>query len=409
MKASELKAFAPSAKPSIIAAIVNGWPKAEAAGIKTPRRVQHFMTQIAVETGGLRLLEENLNYSSAQRIYDVFKGPASRRRFKSPADAQRLVRNPRELAIKVYGGRMGNAPAPSTDGWDYRGSGMMQTTGRTNFTALGFEDNPQALRDPDLAFETAVREWAKRGCNSTADADDLNATRQKINGGLNGIAEARDYLRRAKNVWKTVSPHNPNVKLAPEVDTDLTDVEIKAWQKRLIQHGFHMVGNPDGKMGKMTRGAIGAFQTDRGLPFTGEFDEATRRELAKEPTRPAVSAERAATTEEDLREEGSRTIAAADGASTSAKLGIVGGGTAAVLSGASSLFSTIREYLQPVMETFYTVPVWIWGLLVVTIMGYIWWKQRAIKEIRVEDVRSGKFVGQPGEAPPPAADDDEGD
>jgi len=212
---SELLKFAPKANPVLIDAIVKNWHVAEKAGIKTPRRIRQFLSHIAVETGGLTSVVENLNYTSSSRIQQVWP-----RRFKTEKSARPYVKNPKKLAIKVYGGRMGNRPAPSTDGWDYRGGGMLQTTGRTNYTALGFGNNPEKLRDPKTAFVTAVAEWSKRGCNQLADKGATIAIRKAIQGGSGGLTDVRRYLVRAEKIWPDTSlketvTREPNPKATP--------------------------------------------------------------------------------------------------------------------------------------------------------------------------------------------------
>ncbi|APY14331.1 chitinase [Brucella sp. 09RB8910] len=99
------------------------------------------------ETGGkMQPIEENLNYTSAARIRQVWPS-----RFASVAAAQPYVRDPQALANKVYGGRMGNTGA--NDGWLYRGRGLVQITGRDNYKKYGIGDAPEkALED-----STAVR------------------------------------------------------------------------------------------------------------------------------------------------------------------------------------------------------------------------------------------------------------
>lgn len=77
-------------------------------------------------------VRENMNYTKASTIRKTWPS-----RFPTLADAQPYVKNPKALAIKVYGGRLGNAPAPSTDGWDYRGDGLPQLTGKANFDKFG--------------------------------------------------------------------------------------------------------------------------------------------------------------------------------------------------------------------------------------------------------------------------------
>ena len=81
----------------------------------------HFVSQVLHESGGLRWLEENLNYSAA-RLVAVWP-----RRFPTEDRARPYARNPERLANNVYGGRMGNTEPG--DGWRYRGRGLIQITG----------------------------------------------------------------------------------------------------------------------------------------------------------------------------------------------------------------------------------------------------------------------------------------
>jgi len=191
--ADRIRAFAPSALPSLVAVIAGSPADFDAAGIVTPLRVQHFMAQIAVETAGLVAIEENLSYT-ARRLTKVW--PA---RFPTIASAQPYARNPQALANKVYGGRLGNVAAD--DGWRYRGSGLMQTTGRYNFRMAGHEDDPESLRTPGPALRSALQYWTAHKCNAAADADDVDRVRKIINGGTNGLADAKAWLLKAKRVF----------------------------------------------------------------------------------------------------------------------------------------------------------------------------------------------------------------
>lgn len=196
-KAQIVKLF-PGAKAALVDAVVSGWPTAEAAGIDRTERIAQFLANIGTETGGLKAVEENMNYS-AERIRAVWPS-----RFKSAAQAKPYAGQPAKLANKVYGGRLGNTQPD--DGWRYRGRGMMQTTGRTNYASMGFETNPEALSDPTVAFATAVREWKKRGCNALADKSDTIAIRRKINGGTHGLDQVKAYVSKARLIFANEAP-----------------------------------------------------------------------------------------------------------------------------------------------------------------------------------------------------------
>lgn len=95
----------------------------------------------------LQPISENLNYT-AERIRQVWPS-----RFASVAAAQPYARNPQKLANRVYGGRLGNGPEASGDGWRFRGRGFVQITGRENYRRFGIEASP----DDALERATAAR------------------------------------------------------------------------------------------------------------------------------------------------------------------------------------------------------------------------------------------------------------
>ena len=156
--------------------------------------------QTATETGGYKSLVENLRYSAAGL---TATWPA---RFPDLPSTDGFVNNPQALANKVYGGRLGNGPASSGDGWKYRGRGLIQLTGKDNYKARAQETGLPLITDPDMAAEAepAVRlaclYWKAKGINAMADADDIERVRKAVNGGLIGIADARTYLARAKGL-----------------------------------------------------------------------------------------------------------------------------------------------------------------------------------------------------------------
>jgi hypothetical protein len=102
---------------------------------------------------------ENMNYTSAERIRQVF----GTRRFPTLADAARFVRKPRELANRVYGDRLGNRGRDTDDGWVYRGGGHMHLTGRANYLAssadagVDLTRTPEAILDPQISGRILFR------------------------------------------------------------------------------------------------------------------------------------------------------------------------------------------------------------------------------------------------------------
>lgn len=172
-------------------------------GITSPRRVAHFLAQVGHESAGLTVTEESLNYSTAGRIQATWP-----RRFPTEADAAPYVRAPESLANLVYGGRMGNVNAG--DGWAFRGRGLIQTTGRRNFTrlaevyGLGSADKAAAwAATREGAAMSAGLFWADQRLNDLADqggSEMVQAVTLRVNGGLHGLADRRAIYARAAAV-----------------------------------------------------------------------------------------------------------------------------------------------------------------------------------------------------------------
>lgn len=168
--------------------------------IAQPEAQARIVAQMAHECGGFTIVAENLNYSAA-RLVQVWPN-----RFPTPAAAAPYARNPRALAIKVYGARMGNRPG-TEDGWTFRGSGWMQHTGRAEFVrvrAATGEDvvmRPDDLRDrarASLLAGAAVSYIAQRqGARDAAAAGNIRALTRAINGGTNGLDDRERLTRRA--------------------------------------------------------------------------------------------------------------------------------------------------------------------------------------------------------------------
>jgi len=184
----------PGLMEGIIAAAPTVFPK---YGLNTPLTVAHAMAQFSHECGaGLEMIE-NLNYS-AQGLMNTWPS-----RF-GPSRAADYAHNPQRIADAVYGGRMGNAPPPSDDGWNFRGRGLSQVTGRDGYAKLaertGFDilENPDLLCDPAHVLECGVADFVLCGCLPHAQADDVVAVTKAINGGTIGLAERRQWLA----MWK---------------------------------------------------------------------------------------------------------------------------------------------------------------------------------------------------------------
>lgn len=177
--------------------------------ITSPVRLAAFLAQVGHESGELTRLLENLNYSAPAlaSTWPARFAEDPQARVKTPNGlALRLQRQPEAIANAVYGGRMGNGPAASGDGWRFRGRGLMQLTGRANYAAAGADlgldlvAHPELLEQPEHAAMAAAWFWASRGLNDLADRGDFEGITRRINGGLTGLAERRALWERAKAV-----------------------------------------------------------------------------------------------------------------------------------------------------------------------------------------------------------------
>lgn len=167
--------------------------------------VAAFIAQLLVESDELNRVAENLNYT-AERLTAVWP-----KRFPTRIAAVPYAHMPRELAIHVYGGRLGNAPAPSDEAWRFRGRGGLQVTGKANYarlqTDLGipFVLHPELLEERGAGCMAAAWFWRRHELSFLAvdlpDDDDnaefLTITR-RINGGENGLARRRAYWLEAR-------------------------------------------------------------------------------------------------------------------------------------------------------------------------------------------------------------------
>ncbi len=173
-------------------------PKYDIAQSK--ERLAHFFSQVLHESGGMRYDMENLNYSS-KALRAVFG-----KYFKTAKQANAYARKPEKIANKVYANRMGNGSESSGDGWKYRGRGLIQLTGKNNYTAFAkwMGDN-KIMDDPDrvaseYAVHSAVFYWDTHKLNKIADQDDVKKMTKAINGGLNGLAHRRELLNKANSL-----------------------------------------------------------------------------------------------------------------------------------------------------------------------------------------------------------------
>ncbi len=200
-----------------------GWAPALDAAAKVYRitpgnRVRMWLAQLAHESMGFTAFEENLSYSSPERIARIF-----RRAFDLDADgvidpeeiefAKQFVRQPERLANRVYAdefrsprNKLGN-DEPG-DGWKYRGRSPTHLTGKANYRRSGLRLDLDLVNFPDKALEPEVGAaisgdfWASTGLNELADRGEYKQITVKINGGLNGWEDRKRWLTHVERIMQ---------------------------------------------------------------------------------------------------------------------------------------------------------------------------------------------------------------
>jgi putative chitinase len=163
----------------------------EKYNINTTLRLAHFLSQCHHESAGFTVTTENLNYT-AQGLLKIFS------KYFTPKTAKLFERRPKAIANIVYANRMGNGNALSNDGYNYRGRGYIQCTGKNMYKELSEEFDVDFVKNPDLiatkyALASAAWFFNKKNINAIADKGSstkiIKEVTIKINGGTNGLAQ----------------------------------------------------------------------------------------------------------------------------------------------------------------------------------------------------------------------------
>jgi putative chitinase len=199
MNLEKLKGHVPDA---IIAQLPDTITKFE---LNTPLRLAHFLAQAGHESGGFKVLTENLNYS-AKGLMGIFK-----KYFPTEVLAKQYERKPEKIANKVYASRMGNGPEASGEGFKYKGRGCIQLTGKDNYTAFGKSINEDIAANPDLVatkypLMSAAWFFYKNGLHKIADGGATDAVvtsiTKRVNGGTIGLP---DRIKHFKEYYAALS------------------------------------------------------------------------------------------------------------------------------------------------------------------------------------------------------------
>jgi putative chitinase len=169
-------------------------------GINTPQRVAAFLAQCAHESGNFKFLKENLNYK-AESLLKVFP-----KYFKTIDEARAYEKKPEKIANRIYGNRMGNGDESSGDGFRYCGRGLIQLTGKENYSwfaaslEIPVEEASEYLETFEGAVQSACWFWETNNLNVQADAGDIKLMTRKINGGYIGLEDRIKHYNHALHV-----------------------------------------------------------------------------------------------------------------------------------------------------------------------------------------------------------------
>ena len=176
--------------------------------INTPRRVAAFIAQCSHESGGFAVLQENLNYKpqALRRLFSKY--------FPDDAIAGQYCAKPNKqeaIANRIYANRMGNGDESSGDGYRFRGRGLIQLTGRSNYQnfadsievdgrPLKIDEVPAYLECFEGAGQSACWFWEVNGLNKWADEGNIKELTRRINGGFIGLDDRIKHYEHALHV-----------------------------------------------------------------------------------------------------------------------------------------------------------------------------------------------------------------
>src|ERR1043166_3218465 len=188
----QLLSLAPNARPEYLQTFENADEVFAKYGINdNALRLAHFMAQGLIDD----FSRARISLDDANKYGRTDQHPAN----------QTMIGN------TIYGGAFGVKNLGNTqpdDGYNFRGTGLLQMTGRGSRTTIGTKlgvdllNNPANAADPKYLLAIACEEWNEKGCNPFADKDDVLTITKKINGGTNGLDDRKEWLVKTKALWQ---------------------------------------------------------------------------------------------------------------------------------------------------------------------------------------------------------------
>ena len=241
--------------------------------INTETRVAGFLAQCSHESNNFKVLRENLNYSAdgLKRIFPKY--------FKD-VDPDDYARQPEKIANRVYANRMGNGDEESGDGWKYCGRGVIQLTGKDNYTkfahdiGMTLDEVVTYLETIEGAIMSAAWYWNSRKINNAADSNDIVKMTKLVNGGTIGLEDRKKHYAHILEIFGTEYEADDSDDTEEE-ETDSEDININQVIKKgskgptvlALQEALNI--GADGSFGSGTEKALKAWQEENGLTADG--------------------------------------------------------------------------------------------------------------------------------------------
>jgi predicted chitinase len=362
-----------------------------AYGIDDPRDLAAFFAMISQETGGMRLVRENMKYS-ARNLMNTFG-----KRYKGKPDSDRdglsdLAEAHAGKPILVgnynYGFRLSNEKngLNDDDGYNFRGGGPFQATGRAMYlwlqreTGLPFHDQPKTIEEPEHWPLVAVLTWTKQpigNLSNFASQGNFDACCKAINCGspysttpVNGMTERKKWYQ----AWLKALEVQPKAGRPGDVTTFRLGAPkheaVKVLQGRLNALMYKEGRlDADGDYGARTASAVRDFQAQNGMSVDGVATPEVQRRIMSAEAIPWPPPRAALGTAADRRRAG-------DPAQRSADQQIVAAGTLGVVGVAGGLAQSgvleMMAHVGSVASTFTSAVMGITGAIKFGMANLLW-------------------------------------
>ena len=242
--------------------------------ITTAARVAGFIAQTGHESAGYKVLTENLNYS-AKALNAIF----GKYFVRANRDADEYHRQPEKIANVIYANRMSNGDSDSGDGWRFRGGGILQLTGRSNYDSFGetidmtAEEATDYVRTKQGAIESACWFWKTNKINRYCDDGDIVGMTKRINGGTIGLEDRKKHYNHALEVFGGEAVEH----VEESHGYSLIKRGSTGYQVKQVQEALGL--DADGDFGPGTERAVKAWQAEHDLTADGIVGPATMAKL----------------------------------------------------------------------------------------------------------------------------------